>query len=339
MAEEKLKLLVTPAPHVKAAPINLMKDTLLALLPATIFGVILFGMKGLMPILVGVGFAIASEIAMLKLRKMKIRSSDIGSATLTGLLLVFTVPPALPWFATALGVVIAVVIAKHFFGGLGFNIFNPALVGRAFIVASWPVLMTTWLAPFTGVDAVTTATPLALVKSQFNADPSLSLNALVFPSLEFMALYPKMLLTNMFHHVPVYIKLLIGNYGGSIGETSAVLLLLGGLYLLWKKVIEWRIPVSYIGTVAVFAILSNQDPIFHILAGGLLLGAFFMATDLVTSPVTKPGRWIFGIGCGVITMVIRLWGGYPEGVCYAILLMNATVPLFDRYFRGKVYGA
>jgi len=312
--EKKIKLLVTPAPHVKdtMSGARMMQDTLISLTPAVIAAIILFGTKAVLPIVVSIITAVLAELGMLKFRKLPVAKADISSAALTGLLLALTLPPALPWWTCTVGSVAAIVIAKHFFGGLGYNIFNPALVGRAFLVASWPLMMTTWLAPLTGIDAVTTATPLAQFKP--------------------------MALTKMAEHVPIYIKLLLGNHGGSIGETCAIALILGGMFLLWRKVIEWRIPLSYIGTVAVFSMIFNEDPAFHVLAGGLLLGTFFMATDPVTSPVTKPGRWIFGIGCGVITMVIRLWGGYPEGVCYSILLMNATVPLLDRYFKGRTFG-
>jgi len=338
MAEPEKKLLISPAPYIKSTRSRMMIETLIALTPATIAGLVLFGTRGLITTVVAILTAVGSEMLMLKLRKIKPRLQDIASAKLTGLLLALTLPPGLPWWATAIGAIIAIVIAKHFFGGLGYNIFNPALVGRAFLVASWPVIMTTWLAPLKGVDAVTTATPLALVKSQFQAEASLRLSPMAYESLRFMAVDPMMTLGNMGKHVSAYVNLLLGNYGGCIGETSALLLILGGLYLLFRKVIEWRIPFSYIGTAALMAIAFNQDPVFHILSGGLLLGAFFMATDLVTSPVTKPGRWIFGAGCGVLTMIIRFLGGYPEGVCYSILIMNSTVPLLDRYFRGRVYG-
>jgi electron transport complex protein RnfD len=314
MAEENIKLLISPAPHIKETRVALMKETLIALLPATVVGIAIFGARGLLPVIVSIIAAVAAEITVLKIRKMKPTTSDIGSSVLTGLLLAMMLPPALPWYAVSVGAIISIVIAKHFFGGLGFNIFNPALVGRAFLLASWPVMMTTWLAPFAGVDTITTATPLAITDG------------------------PSMLLTNMAENGSVHLNLLLGAHAGSIGETSALALIIGGLYLLWRKVIEWRIPLAYIGTVAILAAAFNQDPIFHVLAGGLMLGALFMATDLVTSPVTKPGRWIFGIGCGVITMVIRLFGGYPEGVCYAILIMNAAVPLLDRYFKGRRFG-
>lgn len=285
----------------------MMKETLIALLPAAAMGVILFGSRGLWPIVVSTLAAISAEVIMIGFRRKKLKAADIGSAALTGLLLALTLPPAIPWYATASGAMLSIIIAKHFLGGLGYNIFNPALVGRAFLMASWPVLMTTWVAPFSKVDAITTATPLAAVR------------------LGQMA--------------PTYMNMLFGLHGGSIGETCAIALLLGGLYLLIRKIIEWRIPLSFIGTVMVVSALFGRDPIFQVLGGGLMLGAFFMATDPVTSPVTKSGRWAFGIGCGIITMVIRLFGGYPEGVCYAILIMNAVAPLMDRYLRERVFGA
>ena len=231
-----------------------------------------------------------------------------------------------------LGSVFGIAIAKHCFGGLGYNIFNPALAGRIFLMAAYPQDMTTWASRFEakgklGVDAITSATNLGLIKE----------NPLV--------------------RIPDYWnriwELFLGNVGGCIGETSALLLLVGAVYLLWKKIITWHIPVSYVATLAVFvwifggkqsmdgrAIMHffHGDPLFHIMAGGLVLGAFYMATDMVTSPMTPRGMLIFGFGCGILTGVIRLFGGYPEGVSYAIFLMNTTVPLIDRYTRPKVFG-
>jgi electron transport complex protein RnfD len=212
----------------------------------------------------------------------------------------------------ALGSIFAVVIAKHLFGGLGHNIFNPALIGRAFLLASFPVAMTTWVSP---IDGVTTASPLGILKEATGAQlPSIS-------------------------------NLLLGNVSGSIGETSALALLIGGLYLLYKKHIDWRIPGSYLGTVFVLTSIvaavkghGFEYPMFHLFAGGLFLGAFFMATDWVTSPVTKKGRLIFGFGAGILVVLIRLKGGYPEGVCYSILLMNVVTPLIDRYTKARVFG-
>jgi len=228
-----------------------------------------------------------------------------GSAVITGLLLALCLPPKLPLWMAAIGAAFAIAFAKCAFGGLGYNIFNPALIGRAFLMASWPVAMTTWTKPLT-YDAITTATPLGLWKMQNIATPS--------------------------------INLALGNVSGCIGETSAIAILIGGVFLIAKRYIDWRTPLSYIGTVAVLTFVLGQDPLFHILAGGLFLGAFFMATDYVTTPVTRKGRIIFGVGAGVIVVVIRLIGGYPEGVCYSILLMNAFTPLIDRHVRPQVYG-
>lgn len=282
-----------------------MGETFLALLPAALVGIWLFGFKALFPILIAIGSAIACEIGFKAFRLQKAKPVDIASAALTGLLLAMTLPPGIPWYATVVGTAIAIIIAKNFFGGLGYNIFNPALVGRAFLMASWPVLMTTWPTP-NGIDVITTATPLAASRYQ--------------------------------HIIPGIKTMLLGLHAGSIGETCAIALIIGGLFLLYRRVIEWRIPLSYIGTVLIIAFAFGENPIFHALAGGLMLGVFFMATDPVTSPVTKAGRWIFGAGCGMITMLIRLGGGYPEGVCYAILIMNTTVPLLDKYARGKAFG-
>jgi electron transport complex protein RnfD len=251
---------------------------------------------------------------------------DDGSAILTGLLLALTLPPSFPIAGTALGAVIAIVFGKQVFGGLGGNIFNPALLGRAFLQASFPVKITTWTLPaFAGsgayydlvtskaVDTVTAATPLGLLK---------------------------------FEGIGTHLKpLLLGNIGGCIGETSAIALLIGGLVLIILKYADWRIPLSYIGTVfvlsgALWLINPNvyPNPLFMVLSGGLILGAFFMATDMVTSPVTPLGTWIFGIGMGVVLVVIRIWGGLPEGVMYSILFMNGLVPLINRWTRPKYFG-
>ncbi len=350
MPNETKKLKVTDAPHVReqVSSNKMMIDATIALLPATLVGIYIFGIRALVLVITCIVVATLSEWAMLKLRKKNISSTDISSSALTGLLLALCLPSALPWYLAAIGAVISIVIAKHAFGGLGYNIFNPALVGRAFLVASWPVLMTTWLAPtgllglapaaFPAIDAITTATPLAALKSQFLTDPALRVNIAAFPSLRFMLGDPQMLLQNMSTHLEAYWKLLIGFRGGSLGETSGLALIIGALFLL-KKGLDWRIPSGFIVSLAIVSALFGYDPIFQVLAGGLLLGALFMATDPVTSPLSKQGRWIFGIGCGLITFAIRLWGGYPEGVCYAILLMNAATPLIDRYVKPRVFGA
>jgi electron transport complex protein RnfD len=306
---------VTHAPHIRAKEdsARIMAYTILALLPAAAVGVYLFGMKGAVLIASSVIAAVLTEYLMLFLRGRRSVPADALSAAITGLLLAMIVTPATPWWMAALGSVFAISIVKHAFGGLGFNIFNPALSARAFLLASWPVVMTLWPRPF---DAVTGATHLALVKSKV---------------LE-------MSITNMPGHIETYRQLFIGNRAGCLGETSAVALLIGAVFLLVKDVIDWRIPAGFILSVAAISAAFGSDPVFHVLAGGLMLGAFFMATDPVTKPIGRTGRWIFGIGCGVITAVIRFLGGYPEGVCYAILIMNGLTPLIDRYVTDRIYG-
>jgi electron transport complex protein RnfD len=203
----------------------------------------------------------------------------------------------------AVGAIVAIVLVKQLFGGLGYNIFNPALAARAVLLASWPVAMTTWTKP---LDAVTTATPLFLMK--------------------------------MGEAVPDYLTLFLGNRAGSLGETSALMILIGAAILFWRKIIDWPIPTAYIGTVYGLSLIMGQDPLFHVISGGLLLGAFFMATDYVTAPVTTKGRLIFGVGCGIMTVLIRLYGGFPEGVNYSILIMNMLTPIIDTYTRPRIFG-
>lgn len=311
-----MSYLVTHAPHVKdkASVPKLMYTVIFALLPAVLAGIYFFGLRALFLIIICVVTAVITEYLMHKIMRKEVSAND-WSAVVTGLLLALTLSPEIPYFAVILGAIFAIVVGKHLFGGLGYNIFNPALVGRAFLAAAFPVHMTNWIAPLVsrGMEAISTATPLALMKFQHQPTP--------------------------------YAKLLIGNISGCVGETSALLLLLGGLFLVWRGVINWRIPTSYLGTVAIFGgilwgVSPSQfpDPIFHLLAGGLMLGAWFMATDLVTSPITKRGMWIFGVGAGIILVVIREWGGLPEGVMYSILLMNAVTPLINKYTRPRIYG-
>jgi len=329
-----MKLLVTHAPHARAKydVSAFMRMTSLSLLPATVFGVFLFGMNAFILVATSVLSCVIFEALIFKMKKTMPRTEDMGSAALTGLFIALVVSSATTWWMMIVGAFIAIVVTKHMFGGLGFNIFNPALVARAVLAASWPIAMTKWFKPF---DIVTSATPLALVKSQWtNVPVSVASN----PNLRVFASDPRMLLIKMSEHIPVYWQLFIGNIGGCIGETSALLLLAGALFLLLKGVIEWRIPMSYIMTAVIMAVLFGSDPVFHLLAGGLILGAFFMATDLVTSPIGKRGRIVFGFGCGFLTMMIRFLGGYPEGVCYAILIMNGFVPLIDRYVPERIYG-
>ncbi len=307
--------IVAPAPHnkgKKSVP-KIMYTVIAALMPAVIASLFFFGKHAMITILVAVFSAMVAEYLCNKIMKTGLTIDD-GSAILTGLLLAMTLPPTFPIWGTALGAVVAIVFGKQVFGGLGNNIFNPALLGRAFLQASFPVKITTWTLPaFAATDAVTGATPLATF---FSGGGETGLKSLIF-----------------------------GNIGGCIGETSALALLVGGIFLLILKHADWRIPVSYIGTVLVFSgILWLADPVaypsplFMVFSGGLILGAFFMATDMVTSPVTPLGTWIYGVGMGLILVVIRVWGGLPEGVMYSILFMNGLVPLLNRWTRPKYFG-
>lgn len=313
MIPQKELLVVTSSPHVHSPDSvpTAMRDVLIALTPALLAGLYFFRLPALLVILACVLSAYAAEIVCLKVMKKDSPSKE-SSAIVTGLLLAFCVPPTLPVWMAALGSLFAVVIAKHLFGGLGQNIFNPALIGRAFLLASFPVAMTTWTNP---IDGLSTASPLGIMKEATGQ---------VLPSVS---------------------ELFLGSVSGSIGETSALAVLLGGAYLLYRKQIDWRIPATFLGTVflltAMVGISKGEGiwyPVFHLCAGGLLLGAFFMATDWVTSPITKKGRIIFGIGCGLLVVLIRLKGGYPEGVAYSILLMNVVTPLIDRYTKARVFG-
>lgn len=305
MQSEKNKLIVTVSPHVSSGESisKIMWLVVIALLPAIAGSYVFFGLRALNVILISVATAVTLEAVIQRSRHKPIAILD-GSAVITGILLAFNLPPTVPFWIPILGTSVAIVIAKQTFGGLGQNIFNPALAGRAFLLAAYPMHMTRWIPTrlMKGVDISTYATPLA-GKS-----------------------------------IPGYLDMFIGNIGGCIGETSAVLLIIGGLFLLWRKVITWHIPITYIGTVALFTLLLGKDPLFHILSGGLMLGAIFMATDMVTSPVTPKGMIIFGIGCGLLTVIIRLFGKYPEGVSYSILLMNACTPLIDKYVMPRRFG-
>ncbi|HOR85688.1 MAG TPA: RnfABCDGE type electron transport complex subunit D [Bacillota bacterium] len=314
---ENTKFLVSSSPHIRSGETTqrIMLDVIIALMPALFAGVFNFGFGVLTLTITAVIFSVAAEAAMQKILGKPITVNDL-SAVVTGILIAFNVPATLPLWIIAVGSVFAIVIAKHCFGGLGYNFINPALAGRAMLLASWPVRMTNWVAP--GVDAVSSATPLAIYKWGFQ---EASAAGQAIPSL-----------WNLF----------IGNIGGCIGETSALALLIGGAYLLYRKVINPRIPVAYIATVAVFSFLfGGFDPfsmIYHILAGGLFLGAIFMATDYSTSPISEKGQIIFGVGCGFLTSVIRFFGGYPEGVSYSILLMNVATPLIDKYTMPRKFG-
>ncbi len=304
------RLIASSSPHIRSDETisRIMLDVIIALLPATLASIYFFRFNALKLIVLSIASAVITEAIFQKARKQPVTINDL-SAVVTGLLLAFNIPASAPWWIPVVGSAFAIAIVKQFFGGLGHNFMNPALAARAMLLASWPTIMTEWITP--GVDAVSTATPLAIIKGQAEG---------TLPSI-----------TNM----------LMGNIGGSLGETSAILLIIGGIYLLYRKVINWRIPFTYIGTVAVIMLAFGggfENMIYHLLAGGLMLGAFFMATDYASSPVTKKGQIIFGIGAGILTSVIRLKGGYPEGVSYSILLMNVAAPLIDKYTSPKVFG-
>jgi len=303
------EFLISPGPHLwrGQSVSKIMYIVVLALMFPTAAGVYFFGYYALSVVAVSVAAAVLAEYVVKKLRKRAFVMD--GSAVVTGLLLALILPPTIPLWMVAVGSVFSIAIVKEAFGGLGHNIFNPALGGRAFMTACFAVKMTAWVSPTGfGADAITTATPLS---SSFIWEGD---------------------------KISLYRDLLLGNIGGSIGETSALLILIGGILLLALGIISWRIPVAYIGTVALLTLALRQDVIFHILAGGLMLGAFFMATDYVTSPITARGKIIFGIGAGILTVIIRRFGGLPEGVCYSILFMNAITPLIDRYVRVRPYG-
>jgi len=333
---------VSPSPHIRQDLDikRVMYAVVIALVPAAIGAVYFFGTRALVIILLASGAAVATEAICQKATNRKITVSD-GSALITGILLAFNLPPGVPYWLPVVGSVFGIAIAKIPFGGLGYNPLNPALAGRAFLLASWPVYMTAaWTAPsrgtLSGINAITTATPLGVYKFARGILTSSGVGPdEISRANSYLAeLYSSASLKNLF----------LGNVGGCLGETSVILLLVGAAYLLIRGIICWRIPISYIGTVALLTwVLGGRGlfegyPLFHVLSGGLILGAFFMATDMVTSPVTPTGKIIFGIGCGILTSVIRLYGGYPEGVSYSILIMNITVPLIDRYTRPRKLG-
>ncbi|MCG8370029.1 MAG: RnfABCDGE type electron transport complex subunit D [Proteobacteria bacterium] len=339
MREREPKLLLFHAPLLRQATTTpkAMRDVIYALLPATGAAVWFFGLGAILVLSASILGAVAAEWlfgsrAAGAAGCLRGRSLLDGSGLLTGLLLGLTLPPGLPLWMAFLGGFVGITLGKLIWGGLGQNLFNPALLGRAFLLATFPIAMTTWVPaaagtgltdlypgslalPFmqSGIDGVTAATPLGLMKFEQEATP---LAALAF-----------------------------GNTGGSLGETSGLLLLLGGLYLWLRRDLDWRIPVGILLTVASFSFCLGlfdagrfPAPLFSVFSGGLLLGAIYMATDPVTSPVTPKGAWVFGVGVGLLVMLIRVFGGLPEGVMYAILLMNAATPLIDRYTQPRVFG-
>lgn len=317
----------SPHAHSGATVQRIMLDVILALVPALLVACWFSGWHAVRLVAACTLACVITEHACRKAMGRETGISDL-SAVVTGILLAFNLPPSLPTWIAVVGSVFAIALAKQVFGGIGYNPFNPALAARVMLLVSFPVRMTSWSASHmptqSGIEAVTQATPLGMVKTAvaggspipFDFSPDLAL------------------------------RFLIGDMNGCIGEVCAAALLLGAAYLLARGCISWHTPVSYIGTVAALAAVlwalepsKNMPPHFHLLAGGLMLGALFMATDMVTTPVTGRGMLVFGVGCGVLTMVIRKWGGYPEGVSFAILLMNAVTPLINRMTRPRIFGA
>ena len=314
------KLIVSHSPHISSndTVAKIMLDVIIALMPAFAAGILIFGFRALVVTLVCIISCVLSEYIWQKILKKPDTTYDL-SAIVTGMLLAFNLPASIPLWMAVIGSVFAIIVVKQFFGGLGHNFMNPALAGRAFLLAAWALPMTTWYAPdtilpvFSAPDAISAATPLAAY-----ANGAADFN---------------------------YFTLFIGNTGGCIGETSALAILIGAIYLVAKKVIRIRVPLIYIATVALGMWLfggsegiATGDPLYAILSGGLMLGACFMATDYTTTPTTPCGQIIFALGCGIITVLIRVWGGYPEGVSYSILLMNIATPLIDKVAAPKRFG-
>ena len=316
------KLIVSPSPHVQStqSTASIMRDVVLALLPALVVSVVVFGASVLFVTALSILSCVLFEYLIQKFVVKGGCTINNWSAVVTGLLLAFNLPASIPWWIVVIGAFVAIGVAKMTFGGLGKNPFNPALVGRVFLLIAYPVQMTSFpVVENPALDALSGATPLAAVK--FGASAG---------------------------ELPMT-DLLLGNMPGSLGEVAALALLAGFAYLLWRKVITWHIPVTVLATMALFAFvvaltkggdaaLLWQFPLFHLLAGGAMLGAIFMATDYATSPMTVKGQVIFAVGIGLITMCIRLWGAYPEGMSFAILIMNAVVPLINKYIKPKRFG-
>jgi len=320
-------LTISPSPHIHSGDSTqkIMYRVVYAMIPALLWSVFVFGLDALRVTLIAVVACLAFEFVIQKyLMKIKPMITD-GSALVTGILLAFNVPANIPWWIIVIGALASIGIGKLSFGGLGSNIFNPALVGRVFLLISFPVQMTSWpVNNRSGIDAVTSATPLGIIKEGISNGTPIS---------------------EISKSLPSTVEMLFGEIGGSIGEISAILIILGGLYMLFTKVITWHMPVSIIVSVGLVAgafWLVNPEvyinPAYHLFTGGLMLGAIFMATDMVSSPMNPKGQMIYGVGIGLITISIRLFGAYPEGISFAILIMNAFTPLINTYIKPKRFG-
>jgi len=318
----------SPHTHGTSSTRTIMWNVVAALVPALLVSFWYFGMGAFLVTAMAVFSCLITEHLIQRYLMKEKTSVGDGSALITGLLLAMNVPSNLPWWMVLIGGVVSIAIAKMSFGGLGKNLFNPALVGRVFLLISFPVAMTSWPLPSVNrwvlSDAVTGPTALGIVKEGLDKGQTMP---------------------QLMDKTPGYIEMLIGQMGGSLGEVSAIAILLGGFFLLFRRIITWHIPFTYILTVFLFTgtmylidPMKFADPVFHLLTGGLMLGAIFMATDMVTSPMSKSGMVVFGFGCGILTVLIRIWGAYPEGVSFAILIMNAFVPLINRGFKPKKFG-
>lgn len=323
------RLLVSPSPHIhsKTSTKSLMRDVVIALLPAVIVSIVFYGWKELLVISVSVLSCVLLESLITRYMLRKPDTICDWSAAVTGVLLALNLPPTTPWWVVLIGAAVAIGVAKMTFGGLGQNVFNPALVGRVFLLISFPTYMTHWEIPqgLFGLDAVTGATPLGVIKEGLMQGGDVA--------------------GIMAENGYSYSQMLLANIGGSAGEASAIALLVGFVYLLVRKVIKPWITISVLGTVAVVSLIFSlidpaqyTGPLFNLLSGGMILGACFMATDYVTSPMSTKGGIVFGVGIGFITLMIRYFGAYPEGMSFAILIMNSTVPLLNRWFHQKKYG-
>jgi len=319
----------SPHAHANASVSRIMLDVIIALLPTTAMGIYFFGMPAVWTVATCVGTCVATE-AFCRLA-MK-RDSTVGdfSAVLTGLLLALNLPAGIPLWMAVVGSVFAIGVGKQVFGGLGMNPFNPALAARAFMLISFTGSMTTWLKPFwwRTPEAMTTATPLATMKTMFTAAEATA------------SASPHGLSNAACTGLPSLWDMAIGNIPGCIGEVSAIALAVGAAYLLWRRVITWHIPAAFIATVFAYSLVAGGAPAMaQVLTGGVMIGAFFMATDYVTSPITAKGKLVFGFGCGLLCMLIRQFGSYPEGCSFAILIMNSVTPLISRWTQPKPFGA